>query len=139
MAPDVMDGDQGLTHSHCGSLGKVHTHQHRTNEAGSIGYSHSIDVIPAEPGFHQSLICKAIDGLNVLTAGNFRYNAAVFPMQRHLRGNAVAQNLSSILDDGYGSLVTTAFNCQNIHIHSSFLGTSMPSPGGKVARRSRDG
>ena len=120
MAADVMHGNQWLAHGQRRRFGKIHTYQHRADEAGSIGHGYSVDVLPGQAGIFQCLLRQTVNGLNVLPRGDFRHNAAVDPVQVHLRCDAVRQHLPSIPDDGHGGFVTRGFNCQNIQISHSF-------------------
>ena len=119
MAPDVMHRNQGNIQRHGRGLGEVHTHQHRADEARGIGHRHSVNILPGQSRLGQRLIGKAIDGLDVLAAGDLRHHAAIFPVKGHLGGDAVAKNLPSILYDGHGSLVTARFHSQNVHFFTS--------------------
>ena len=82
----MVDRDQGLIQSQGSGFSKVDPHQYCTNQSRRIGHSHSIDLLPGDPCLFQSLICKAINGLDMLSGCNFRYHTAV---------NAVKGNLGS--------------------------------------------
>ena len=63
----------------------------------------------------QRLLGKTVDGLNMLARGDLRHNAAVFAVQRHLRGDAVRQDASSVLHNGDGGLVAGGLNGKDPH------------------------
>ena len=117
----MMDRDQRLIHGQSRSLGKVHTNQHRTNEARSISHRHRIDIIPAQSRLGQRLVRQAVNGLDMLAGCDLRHHAAVDLMQVHLGSDAVAKHFPSIPDDGYCSLIAGRFNSQNNHASFSFI------------------
>ena len=121
MATDVVHRYQGLVHGQRRRLGKVHAHQYRTDEAGGKGHGHGVDVIPCDACRGKRLVGQGVDGLHVLAGGNLRYHAAVEPVERHLRGNAVGEYLPPVLHHRHGGLVAGGFHCENFHSIHSFL------------------
>ena len=111
VAPDVMDRDQRLPQGQSGGFGEIHPHQHRTDEARRVGHGHGVDFLPGKLRLLQRLIREAVNGLDVLAGGNLRYHASVDPVQVHLGGNAVAQDLPSVPDNGHSGFIAGGFNC----------------------------
>ena len=120
VAPDVMDGDQRHIQRHGRSLGKIHTHQHRADEARGIGYCHGINIPAGQVGIFQSLVCKAVDGFDMFPGCNLRHHAAVFPVEGNLGCDAVGEHFPPIPDDGHSSFIAGGFNCQNVHFATPF-------------------
>ena len=111
MTPDVVDGDQGLAQRHGSSLGEVHTHQHRTDEARRIRHRHGIDIGAGQTGLSEGFVSKTVDGLHMLARCDLGYHAAVDPVLGDLGCDAVHKALPSVPDDGDSSLVTAGFHC----------------------------
>ena len=120
MAPDMVHRNQRLAHGQRRRLGKVHTHQHRADEAGGIGHGNCVNVPPGQAGFAQRLLSQTVNRFNVLPGGDLRHYAAVNPVQVHLGGDAVRQHLPPIPDDGDGGFIAGGFYRKNVQISHSF-------------------
>ena len=110
MTPDMMDRNQRDLQSHGRCLGKVDTHQHRTDETRRIGDTDSVNVLPGDTCRLQCLVGQTINGFDVLAGGDFRHYAAVGLMDSHLRRNAVGQHRPAIPNHGHRRLVAGGFN-----------------------------
>ena len=73
----MVDRDQREIQGHSRSLGEIHPHQHRADEAGAVGDRHGVDVRPGQPRPGHRLIGQAGHRLHVLSRGDLRHHAAV--------------------------------------------------------------
>ena len=112
VSPDMMHRDQRHTQGVGHRLGKAHPHQHRADEAGGVGHGYGVDVLPGQPGFHQSLVSQLADDLNVLAGGDLRHHAAVNFMHLHGGGDAVGQNGPPVLHQRHRRLIAGGFYCE---------------------------
>ena len=115
VAPDMVHRDQRYPQSIGRRFGEVDPHQQRTDEAGRIGHGDGVQLAARQAGVLQRLLGKTVDGLNMLARGDLRHNAAVFAVQRDLRGDAVRQDASSVLHNGDGGLVAGGLNGKDPH------------------------
>ena len=76
-----------------------------TDEARRIGDGHGVDVRPAEVRPVQGLVGQGVDGLDVLPGGDLRHDAAIFPVERHLGGDAVRKDLPPVPHHCDGGLI----------------------------------
>ena len=129
MTADMMNRDQGFVQCQRRGLGKIHANQHRSNETGGISDCHRVNIPTGQSGLRQSLVCQTVNGFDMLAGGDLRHHTAVFPVEGHLRCDAVCQHFPSIPDNGDGSFITGRFNCQNIQTSHSFLRISASSLG----------
>jgi hypothetical protein len=47
----------------------------------------------------------------MLPGGDLRHDTAIDPVELHLRGDTIAEDLPSVPDDGNGSLIAGGFYC----------------------------
>ena len=110
MSPDMVDGHQRQTHRHSRTLGEVHTHQHRTDQAGGIGDGNGVQIGLGHTGIGKGLVGEGGNGLHMLAGSDLGDYAAVDGVHFDLRGHAVGQNGAAVLHNGNGSLVAGGFN-----------------------------
>ena len=120
MALDVVDRNERHIERQCSRLGKIHADEQRADKAGRIGHGDGVQLAARQAGVLQRLLGKTVDGLNMLARGDLRHNAAVFAVQRHLRGDAVRQDASSVLHNGDGGLVAGGLNGKDPHDRAPF-------------------
>ena len=120
MALDVVDRNERHIERQCSRLGKIHADEQRADKAGRIGHGDGVQLAARQAGVLQRLLGKTVDGLNMLARGDLRHNAAVFTVQRNLRGDTVRQDTPSVLYDGNGSLVAGGFNGKDPHDRAPF-------------------
>ena len=118
MPADMVDRDQRHAQRERGSLGEVHAHQHRADEAGSIAHRHGVDVLPSDPRSLERALGQQRDGLDMAARRDLRHDAAVHRVQIGLGKDLIAQDLSAVLDDGHGGLVAGGFKGKYFHVSS---------------------
>ena len=96
-------------------LGEIHADEQRADQAGRIGHGDGVNVGAAHIRGGKRLLGKAVDRFDVLARGDFGHDAAVEPVQRHLRGNLVCQHLAAVPHERNGGLVAGRFNGQDQH------------------------
>ena len=109
MAPEVVDGDQGLPKGQGGAFGEVHGHQEGSDETGTVSHGDGVDLLPGDPRLRQSPVRQGGDGLHMLPGGDFGDNAAVEGVDVHLGQDGVAADDAPVLHHGGGGLVTGGF------------------------------
>ena len=110
VAPQVMHRNQRLVGRIGQPLGKVHTHQHRADQARGKGDSHRVHIVHGLASIQQSLFDRGADELAVAAAGDLRDNAAIKSLLLDAGGDDVAQQAAAILHKGCGGLVAGGFD-----------------------------
>ena len=77
VAPQVMHRNQRLVGRIGQPLGKVHTHQHRADQARRKGDSHRVHIVHGLACVQQSLFDRGADELAVAAAGDLGDHAAI--------------------------------------------------------------
>ena len=77
VAPHMVDRDQREIQGHSRSLGEIHPHQHRADEAGAVGDRHGVQIPLGQARLIYRLIGQAGHRLHVLSRGDLRHHAAV--------------------------------------------------------------
>ena len=73
----VMYRHQRLARAVSQALGKIHAHQHCTDEARRKGDGHSIHIVDGLACIQQGFFDRSADKFAVAAAGDLRHNAAV--------------------------------------------------------------
>ena len=107
-----MNRNQRHPQSQSRALGEVHPHQHCADQTGSISYSNAVKIPPGQTGGSQGLICQIVNDFDVFPGSNFRHHTAVKPVQIHLRGDAIRQNMPPIFHQGNCSFIAGGFYSQ---------------------------
>ena len=98
------------------TLGKIHAHQHCTDQARRKGDGHGIHIVDGLACIQQGFFDRSTDKFAVAAAGDLRHNAAVKSLFFYAGGNDVAQQVPAVLHQSCGGLVAGGFNSQNNHV-----------------------
>ena len=106
MPSNMMHRNQGYAQRKGHGLGKGEAHQHRTDQARRIGNCNGVNILALQICLLQSLIRKGVNGLNMFSGRDLRYNTAIDPVKIYLRCNAIRKYLSSIRNNSNSRFVT---------------------------------
>ncbi len=91
MAFEMVDGNDGFVQGKRQGVGVARTRQQRTAQARSLGVGDGIDVVIGNARFLQTALRQRHDAADMVAAGKFGNNAAVFGVHRHLGVKMVRQ------------------------------------------------
>ena len=91
MAFEMVDGNDGFVQGKRQGVGIARTRQKCTAQARPLGVGDGIDVVIGNARFLQTALRQRHDAADVVAAGKFGNNAAVFGMHRHLGVKLVRQ------------------------------------------------
>ena len=129
MPADMVHRHERQTQGQRRRLGKIHAHEHRADEPRRIRDRHSVQLGTRELRRFKRVVSQCADRLDVLARRDLRHHAAIQPVQRHLRVDAVRQHLPPVANDGHRRFVARGFDRQNVHNSHSFLRISASSLG----------
>ena len=109
MAFHVVDADQGLIGSKADSLGRCDADQQGPDQAGTVSDADMVDICQGDASRIKGFLDDGHDVFDVLARRDFRYDAAEFPVDRHLCRYDVGADVAAIFEDSSRRFVTTRF------------------------------
>ena len=91
-------------------LGEAHPHEQRADKPGRGGDGYVVDIGKGHFGVSKRLLHNSDYVFGVTAAGNFRHNAAVKPVLRHLRIDYGGDYFSAVLDDRCRGFIAGGFD-----------------------------
>ena len=110
VSPQMVHRYQRLARRVGQTLGKVHTHQHCTDEPRRKGDGYGIHIVDGLACVQQGFFDRGADKFAVAAAGDLRHNAAVQGLFFDAGGDDVAQQMPPVLHKRCGGLVAGRFN-----------------------------
>ena len=111
MAANMMHRHEGLVQRQRSGLGKVGTHQKCSDQTGSTGGCHRINIGQLDSRLLDGLFRHQRDLFHVLAAGDFGHHTAVKGMHIGLRIDHIGEDFPPVPGDGAGRLITGTFHC----------------------------
>ena len=90
--------------------------EQRADQAGRVGDSDGVDIIPGAAGIRQSLFNDRVNNLQMAAGGNFWDDAAVFGMDVDLGIDHIRKQAFAVFNDRRRCFVAAGLDSQNPHL-----------------------